>query len=701
MRLRALGLIALFAAIPTSSLSWFDGLPIDRPAEFILLVLLAALIGSRAARDATFAALGAAGGRAVAVAAVAGIALKALLIVHGGHTGFVACYHGGLTPDTADCDRSFDNPLGRFSATRVDPRIQFDGGDWRLGPLNSLRFDALRRDDDYLPPVPFSAEWRTVAAAASPQRLGVRYRGQAAIEIDGRVEAFPADYSAGGSARVVTVPEGRHHVIVTYRFAPPPPDRSRAVTSASMHVDAGPGVDWGTADRLDRIGARAIDLLAIVVFGLVVGGIVAHAPRDVGRVGGALAIGLLIAIAPIGAYGRDRLLELIVVLAGLSWVWSGRPAIPLAAATLALLCVLRVATGTGPAPGVVEYRRQLNDPLTYESFAHTILEERSPRAGENVFTLQILYRYIRFSERMVFGEADWLLLAAILTASNAAYAWLARRVRLMAAGHGPILLVLTAAMLWLMNSANLALQAPMSEYPTWILAPVSVWLLFLGRGRRHWLVASALMGAAALTRFNQLPAYACLLLVFGVTRVSAGERTAIRDVAGCVAVAAVIAFGLPLAHNYWYGGALTVLPTNRYSTLVIDLPPSAFWTGVPRQTWAMLGWKIQHLAHMGATHATTWLVPLHLLQLAIVATVVAVWRGYVRPLPGHGWLLAAPAIALGVHLFYVVHFYYPRHIMFGYLLGGVVALVWIAEDGLKGTAGRVDLPPVRARMEKS
>ena len=253
-------------------------------------------------------------------------------------------------------------------------------------------------------------------------------------------------------------------------------------------------------------------------------------------------------------------------------------------------------------------------------------------------------------------------------------------------------------MLWMMNSASGSIEAPMSEYPTWLLLPVSAGLLFLGRSRRQWLIAALLMGVAALTRFNQFPAYAALLVIFGLSP-GVWRRPAWIDVLACAAILGLLTFGVPLAHNYWYGHSLTVLPTNRYSTLVIDLPPGAFLSGPPREVWAMFVWKMQHLTHIGARYADSWFIPLHLLQLATLAVIVAVARGRLRPAPGHVWLLTTPLIALGVHLFYVVHYYYPRHIMFGYLLGGVVALIWIAEDGVITNRARgVDLDPVHATI---
>lgn len=96
--------VAVFAAIPTPTLSVFDGLPVDPPLEFSVLVRLAGLIASPAARGAAYGAFGAAGRRAIAGSAAAGIAVQRLLVVHGGHTGFIACYHGGPKMDSRSAE---------------------------------------------------------------------------------------------------------------------------------------------------------------------------------------------------------------------------------------------------------------------------------------------------------------------------------------------------------------------------------------------------------------------------------------------------------------------------------------------------------------------------------------------------------------------------------------------------------------------
>ena len=441
-----------------------------------------------------------------------------------------------------------------------------------------------------------------------------RYRGSATLAVDGRLQSFPADYSQQGASDVIEIPAGRHQVIVSYRFAPPTGATPAIATTASMHVDAGPAIRWGSATPFDTAVMWAVNGLELLVFALMTDALARAAPRHALVAAAAVGIGVAIALLPIGGYARDKALEVVIIAGCLHWAWTARPALTYAVLALALLCTLRIWSGIGPPPGAADYRLRLDDGLTYESFAHDILDERSPRGGEGVFTLQIFFRYIRFAERMLFGEGEWLLLAGVLTAMNAAYTWLAHRVIIASTGHRPTLLAATGLMLWMMNGASGAIEAPMSEYPTWALLPVSMGLLFLSRRRREWLIASALMGIATLTRFNQLPAYAVVLVVFAAAPDAAGRRPRWFDLFCCAAIFGAIVVGLPIAHNYWYGHALTVLPTNRYSSMVIDLHPAALFSGNRREAWALLLWKLRHLSHFGEVSDSTAFIPLHMLN---------------------------------------------------------------------------------------
>jgi hypothetical protein len=126
-----------------------------------------------------------------------------------------------------------------------------------------------------------------------------------------------------------------------------------------------------------------------------------------------------------------------------------------------------------------------------------------------------------------------------------------------------------------------------------------------------------------------------------------------------------------LAHNVYYGHQWRVMPNS--TQINTDLPINA-WTA------STVFEKVRYLVHMG-TDAPTLFVPLHVLQLIIVLGAAAVWTGRWRVHRWHGWLLLAPLAALSVHLMFAVNVYYPRHILYAYLLAGAIVLVFAAEDG--------------------
>ena len=673
---------AVFATLPSAPARWFNGLPVDNIPEFVLLLALVAAAASAAVQRA----LGRRGHLALVAAATCGTAAKAALIVSGTYAGFLACYHGGTSTSGGACDPSFDNLWHRFAVTRLDSRVDFDGAQWRLGILNDLRFDAERDDEGLLPPVPFRAEWTTVANAPSPDILTLSYIGRVALFVDGvRVESQPS-YDASPATLRRDLPAGRHDVRIDYEFEPPRTARSpRAV--ARLHLATGDNVRWGAINARDALMARIGDAFGVAVLAILLAGVTAASPVSVLVSGAAVVSAVLLALVPGGAYLHDKAIEALVIAACCGWVATGRPAAPAAFVALGLLCLIRTMAGVAPAPGASTYRLRLNDGLSYETFARDIFVRASLRAGEDVFSIQQLFRYVRFLERALFGESEWLIVTTAMTVFNAAYTWLAREVRRHAPSRALATIALLAVLLVVVNGLSGSVDAPMSEYPTWQLAPVICALLFLGRTRLEWFAGAILVAAATLTRFNQLPAYAMLLLVFVAARGGAIPRPGLGTAVACVTLAAALIVGLPLAHNYYYGHALIILPYNRYSHEVIDLPLSSLVhlgsAGV-RQTLLL---KVGQVLHVGVS---TVFLPLHLLQVAFVATVIALWRGTLRPTRWHAALLLAPLLALAVHVVYVVHFYYPRHIVFGHLLGGVVILILLAEDGANRGAEPVD-----------
>jgi len=575
------------------------------------------------------------------------------------------------------CDPSFDNLWHRFAVTRLDSRIDFDGAQWRLGILNDLSFDAERDDEGLLPPVPFRAAWTTVANAPSPDELRISYIGRVAVVVDGvRVESQPS-YDTSPATLRHALPAGRHDVRIDYEFAPPRTARSPQAV-ARLHVTTGSDVRWGSMSTRDTLMTRISDAFGLAVLALLLAALTASSPASILVSGAVVALALLLALVPGGAYLHDKAIEVLVIAACCAWVATGRPAAPAAFVALAALCLIRTMAGVAPAPGVSTYRLRLNDGLSYESFARDILVRASLRAGEDVFSIQQLFRYVRFLERALFGESEWLIVTTAMTVFNASYSWLAREVRQRAPRRTLATIAVLAVLLVVVNGLSGSVDAPMSEYPTWQLAPVICALLFLGRTRLEWFAGAILVAAATLTRFNQLPAYAMLLLVFAAARGGAIPRPSLGTAAACIALVGALIVGLPLAHNYYYGHALVVLPYNRYSHEVIDLPLSSVLNLGSASVRETLVRKVGQVLHIGVS---TVFLPLHLLQVAFAATVIVVWRGILRPTRWHAALLLAPLLALAVHIVYVVHFYYPRHIVFGHLLGGVVILILLAEDG--------------------
>src|SRR5579871_2368082 len=176
-----------FLLVP-SPFGWFDGLPFDRAAEFSLATLAVATSWTADGQRQ----LQANGGwlaRGCTALLMAGVVVKLLLGASGAYIGFPSCYRAGTSTSTA-CEASFGDPFVS-GLTRIDPRIDFTADTWRADFLNNRRFDRDRRDDDWLPTVPFSATWRTVAASNTPARLVVHYRGAAELRIDGENTRFP------------------------------------------------------------------------------------------------------------------------------------------------------------------------------------------------------------------------------------------------------------------------------------------------------------------------------------------------------------------------------------------------------------------------------------------------------------------------------------------------------------------------------
>ena len=203
------------------------------------------------------------------------------------------------------------------------------------------------------------------------------------------------------------------------------------------------------------------------------------------------------------------------------------------------------------------------------------------------------------------GEDEWLIVVCALVLFCLAYSWLGRRALDAAPAHQLLIVATTALLLWMTGGFISFVETALTEYPTWILLPVSTALLLLGRStREHWL-AAVLIGAGVLFRFNHLPAWLILLAIFAL-RPTEYPSSRASVAAALVMFAAVVCVPM-LAHNLYYGHEWRIIPDS--AQINTDLPVAAW-------TVSAVFEKIRYLFHMG-TDAPTLYLPLHALQLIL------------------------------------------------------------------------------------
>jgi hypothetical protein len=328
---------------------------------------------------------------------------------------------------------------------------------------------------------------------------------------------------------------------------------------------------------------------------------------------------------------------------------------------------------------VVAYRFPGDDWMTYESFARSILETWSLRGGEDVFYYQPLFRYVRVAEHLLLGDGDPFILMAAMVTLICGIFWLvaATRGRRRSTGTRGVLLVVggLALLLWACSPTVVDLiQTGVSEYPTWLLLPLVLPLLFVSTSSGRWLVGVVLLAASLLTRTNHLPAIAALLALF----LWRGGHLRPRAALGAAVLFGAIAL-LPGLHNYHYAGRWVPLTTSANIPENLVLSP----------------WRLRDLGHDADARAKLWSqtkrmlyvtdapdrvleVAVRALQLVWILSLAALVLGH-RPGLVTGLLLVVPVLYLVPHVFYQTYHRYPRHFLIGYLaMGAVVLLAWAA-----------------------
>jgi hypothetical protein len=584
----------LWAALvlPSANLTRFDGLPLDTGPELVGLLLLLPLTVSRGLRRHFRRMVVARARAAPAVLVLLGLVAvggKLALLAPGTHEGFLGCYRFALAPPpTGPCERSFANPWFRHGVTRIDAVIDFDPETWDLGFLNSRHVAVHGRGTPSRPlrtRAPFEVVWQGPVEQPAPWVARVTYVGEVTLRVGqpgtsdaGSEIRLPPRYGATATADV-PVPAGRYPFELAYRFddgvrwpGPPP-----AGPWATLRLERGGGAEGrdggalvGAArpDRLWRALAGVVDSAAVLLGATVALGYAVLLRRDWWLAGLVAIAGVAVSRLHMQAAGLPIAFGVFLALLGLALALLGRPwrrRLVIAFFATAYLNLGLVLSSVSRLDMVVH--RPLGDPLAYESQARAILETWSLEGGEPVFRYQPGFRYVRFLERLVLGEGDPLVLIAAL--ALLAWAYLLAIARLWPRPAPPwpraIPFLVGAGLVLALATSTPVLsfvEAPLSEYPTWVLLPLSVTLLFGTRTPRQWVGGGVLGGVAVLCRLNHVPAFLGYLVVFVAQRWRSSPKAVALTLGLVLAMVT-----LPAVHNRYYGGrtidARRILSVNR------------------------------------------------------------------------------------------------------------------------------------------
>jgi hypothetical protein len=706
-------------AVPSTRYTQFDGLPFSSAVEALTLALTLPLVLSGTCRRLLRRGLHRSPRWVTAIlfcALAGGLALKGFLLTTRA-PGFVACYQSTVSdPPAGTCERSFENPLFRFSSTRVDGALDFGPEDWNLSFFNSLRFNFLwepgvRRRER----LPFTVIWRGVVDSRGPEAAWVSYVGEGQVSIGDMLLNLPPVYGAERTLPL-EIPSGQHTLRAIYTFDDDSrtSDATRPGPYATFRLRTS-GTDEEPADPVrpapGPVGIRAVGAMVDAIgfgvslaLGLWYGSLLRRETRATVLVAGAIAAVIMTARH---AELAGHLGATFVACLLLGLLASRNRSARLLLAYFTLLAVSAfLALHAYPSLETVVYRTAGDDWLTYESFARTVLETVSLEGGEPVFYIQPLFRYIRFAERLLLGDGDPLLVVLGWTALHWTLLWAAsvlRGRRPMGRTFQSLFFASAGLTLALAGSAVVVrtIELSLSEHVTWIFLAAAFALLGVRRASARLPAGALFLGMALITRPNQAPA----LMATAAALLYPVARQRLRPVgAACVVLIAVCL--LPLAHNVYYGGRAVLFTTtaNHPATLgvpIASLAKLASESTARAELVAQLG-GLMFFSHdrvalqsASAVGTNVFAVVMHALQVAWLAAVCLAWRR--RLAVDIRLLVLVPALFLAVHVVYDVWAYYPRHILAAYFSMGLVAMAVSAANESRRRLSGAQVPRIDRR----
>ncbi len=565
-----LAILAAFVVLPAANYHEFNGIPLDSLPKYLFLLAIAPIVGWPWLRAQWRSKLDHRSSRLLTIATVTlaiGVMAKCALFLGGGFDGFAACYRSlDEEPRAGLCERSYANPLGRFEATRVDRQIDFAPIDWNLSFINDNRFNYYNWVEGTIPRwrIPFSANWRGTISHPTGREIAVTYVGGATIWIGSRRIELEPSYERTRTVDL-RVPSGRQRLLIAYTFddgsrigPSDEADDREPIATFQLRVKTAEG---GVPLRADpppvawRVIGYAVDLLSV---GVALGLLWFYGTILVGRwplllVTGAGAWLVHFHSGSFQILTADGVVVLSLFALGLATLSRReRHAAFCAASGGIALLVLAHEVGLAESFQSVLLRGGGTDALTYESFAHEILDTWSLRGGEDVFYYQPLFRYVRFVEHLLLGDGDVFVAAFSRSLVVVSALWMIWKFRVGGTVSTIVSVASLALLLVLLNSVFIAdlVRLGHTEYPPLVALPLFFSLLF-SRPSTPSTLGASLVAAALITRINQAPALVWLL----GCHLWALARRQRRQAALAAAVVLVIVL-MPAAHNLYYGGEL-------------------------------------------------------------------------------------------------------------------------------------------------
>jgi hypothetical protein len=717
---RRLGILVaallVVVAMPAGDLPWFAGLPLRDTLGFTAALLSVPLLVSRWVRQEAVRHLTSIGSnwqRVRGVVLAVAMLSKVVLLIGGSHAGWRACYHPVDARQLASgCERSYDNPFFLEHSTRLDAAIAFGAaGDraaapaalslsnWNLAFFNSLRWNVLT-PAQYREHLPFSAMWTANGRASGGVR--VTYVGEVTIRAGARTFVLPPAYRAPASADLPAW-RGPRLVTVGFRFAPPASVRYSG-PYAMLHIAnlgaAAPSAAGAVLRWLVDLPLLALLLALLVLYARI-------ALRDQWcLICVTCLISLLPALSVVSSPETPTVLGTLAGLAAVAWRPSRRM---LLFASLSIVLINAVSTGSVSDWHTVTYRTAGNDFLTYESEAQTILDSGSLQGGEAAFYQVPAMRYATFALRaLAAGDGDALYFVVINSLlAIGMLVGVAVAVRAMSTHWAAraVAFALAAVILLAVNRDTVLgsmVHAGLSEWTEWACLPVGAVLVVLP-ARRSWLLAGALALAICVTSRPEIAPAAALLLMIGLVRWWGEDR---RGTVLSLAVFAAVA-ALPLVHNVYFGHKFALFTTGAS----IDASEPLHLADIPRlfsnaHLRGVLEVSLRAVLNVSpvtyaraplATSATT-VAGIRLLQLAWVSGVIVLAVRRRAASAASKAMIAVPCVAMVPFVLYNVTNYYPRHIIGGYILTATTLMLILAlEAGRPGWG----LPTRRLRLRSA